>query len=499
MRTTSYAVTITGSHQLVVNDLPVDAPAGIAAGDSESLLAWAFDRVSDAHVENGGVMTLTVRDHRDGGYGTFEHVLKPNEDITIEDVRRRVGKDASTLHSGGGALARSAEVGEPSTPDSDPESLISSEALASTAEEGEEPASSGGNEVIETSATEEAPSVAVEPMPSPSVEAEAPAQSESERTPAVAAPLVGSTAATEGAAPSGDTGGEVEIGPLPFQPLPDANDDEEAEEKVEAPPAFQPTEAEQVAEEEAEQARRLAHESEQEAAEIERLRREAEAREAEQQAVQEQAERERTEVNAEIEAVAVKHKGKGFLKRGPKVTKPRKEPRVRKGKEERPERPAKVSRRDAAKNEQRDKIISENKTAADKVADTRGWRRVSRVIPRPVVGEEVIRKRKSRPWLIPLLLIPLLLVFGYKYYMDNQSEIHTAICVDERSMMRQSTDAACKDPESPTYNRWFYVPRDSTVPAINSRVDPAQGSLQPPDKDATVTYGFADDGGVVGE
>lgn len=638
MGNTSYAVTITSDHQLIVNDTPVAPPEGIHRGDSEALLAWALDRVSDAHADGGGVMILTIRDHREGGYGTSETVMQDGEDITIEDLRRRTGKDLSAVsveydeydeardeaqaladeqiaamilpedvggnaddvtsetsaesdatdaddQPGGnipagdtpeGERAAAAAAGRPFYPFDlgvsngatryDPLALVEGETTSvaprrAVVEDDDQTPPDAPAEHAETvsAQSDDAATVESESVDSEVVDAEAQGPDDAEsniiESEPVDAEVIEADQSASGAeddegtvdaAPESDDpttpdapveeptsiegdersatavadpgaeasdedgtqGDDVPRGPLPFKPLDDPEDEDPTEKHVEEPALFAMTDEERAAEERAEaEARDAAARAEVEEAERKAVE-EAERKRVERERHDIEAEVKRAKVEAKIEAVARKHAGDSDPEADTEIAKKaglvgRLRGRGAKKVREKKTAPAKVRKetgKERVSSRQAREIAARDAHAKEgqEVASKRGWIPLQRQVPRPHVPDAVVRQRRSRPWMWALLLVVLVGVLAYRYYMANEAEVYAAVCVDERTMTREVNDAACKDRKSPPYNRWLYVPRDGTVPPVDGAVDLNEGSFDPPTTEATITYGFADEGGLVG-
>ena len=125
---------------------------------------------------------------------------------------------------------------------------------------------------------------------------------------------------------------------------------------------------------------------------------------------------------------------------------------------------------------------------------------------RPELGEGEAQKAKgkkkqtpkSKPMIAALVVVSLLAVFLLVQLVRSQGEnSYVATCIDERTMVRQSSDAGCKNDEA-VYYRWWYTPSGSEVPAVNQTVSQQEGTRNRPE-DATIREGYDPQGGLYGD
>lgn len=122
---------------------------------------------------------------------------------------------------------------------------------------------------------------------------------------------------------------------------------------------------------------------------------------------------------------------------------------------------------------------------------------------RPELGEDEVaeikkeKKPRSKPMIAALIVLALVVVFLVVQLVRAQGEnSYVATCIDERTMVRQSSIEGCKNDEA-SYYRWWYTPRGSEVPAVNQTVAQDQGTRIRPEE-ATIREDFDAGGGVYG-
>lgn len=93
--------------------------------------------------------------------------------------------------------------------------------------------------------------------------------------------------------------------------------------------------------------------------------------------------------------------------------------------------------------------------------------------------------------------VALAALVGVRAVQGGGSDSYVAVCVDNRTMVRQAADSNCKTNPTPSYYRWFYIPSGKTVPIVEATVDANMGSTMAPPNSATIEYGFDRDGGTV--
>lgn len=108
------------------------------------------------------------------------------------------------------------------------------------------------------------------------------------------------------------------------------------------------------------------------------------------------------------------------------------------------------------------------------------------------------KKERSKPMIVALIIVSLvaavLLVQLVRSQGDNS---YVATCIDERTMVRQASEAGCESGEAPYY-RWWYTPSGSEVPAVNQTVSQAEGTRVRP-QEATIREGYDPQGGLYGD
>lgn len=116
-----------------------------------------------------------------------------------------------------------------------------------------------------------------------------------------------------------------------------------------------------------------------------------------------------------------------------------------------------------------------------------------------IEGKVVDPKRRRRNRII-LGVVGAVVVgaIGAAWFANQGKTAYVAVCVDERTMARQATDTACDaETASSPYYRWWYTPEGSQVPAVGDFAQEDQGTVNAPSrKDATISYGYEEDGGV---
>lgn len=126
---------------------------------------------------------------------------------------------------------------------------------------------------------------------------------------------------------------------------------------------------------------------------------------------------------------------------------------------------------------------------------------------RPEMGEDEaqkakkkkVKKERSKPMIAALVIVSLIAVFFAVQFIRSQGDnSYVATCIDERTMVRQSSDAGCKDDEAAAYYRWWYTPSGSEVPAVNQTVSQDQGTRIRPEN-ASIREGYDAGGGLYGD
>lgn len=108
------------------------------------------------------------------------------------------------------------------------------------------------------------------------------------------------------------------------------------------------------------------------------------------------------------------------------------------------------------------------------------------------------KRRKRNRIILGAVAGVVVLLIGVVWFANQGKTAYAAVCVDERTMARQASDTACEPgADSSPYYRWWYVPAGSRVPAVGDIAQEDQGTVNAPSrKDATVSYGYAESGGV---
>lgn len=108
-------------------------------------------------------------------------------------------------------------------------------------------------------------------------------------------------------------------------------------------------------------------------------------------------------------------------------------------------------------------------------------------------GPGISRRTKI---LVALAVIVVLALAVLARMFSGGGESYAAVCLDDRTMVRQQTLTPCEEDTDPYYT-WWYVPEGEYVPPVGGFALTGKGNTRAPaNEDATITYGFADDGGV---
>lgn len=569
--TGTYFVKITDDHRLLVNDREL-TPGGIASGDSEALLAWALDRVAQAHMGSGGSMTLNVFDYREGGYGSQNVVLQPGTVVGIEDLRE-ASQHVYTPPMPPQDDVESEETGAPEGVESEvapDDQGLTEESMADHVEDqhpepehltpGEEPphderSVSGDEQQREAGEeadpasmpeatepeTEDAPlpmAVADEPEGAARAHADDVAEGEpldvmaEQSEPSEPIALSGNDTASFTPPQTAETGDDTTTTGVPAAseldedvtpeseahdgepdpvlmrhaagPVP-ADDDQQMVERpaeaapeperpapleergataVVAPPAPEPDRGRGAT-------RAVLPVSSVGPEPVSVSKVDARATERAQREARKQADAQAKQAAADAKKAAAERKraddgaARAAAKRG---------------------------KEDAAKREREAKQAArEAKRRGPQVADVAvehsmrpGWMPLrDPAVPRPSLGEDGLNKPARATskinWKVwGALALVLLSVLAVRVRMSTSPDVFTAVCIDNRTMVRESSDYNCQNQRA-VYYRWFYVRNGSMVPGVNEQADPDQGSTLPPASNATIIYGFRSDGGVAGK
>lgn len=116
-----------------------------------------------------------------------------------------------------------------------------------------------------------------------------------------------------------------------------------------------------------------------------------------------------------------------------------------------------------------------------------------------IEGKRIDLKRRRRNRIILAgAAVVVVGVIGAAWLVSQGKTAYAAVCIDERTMARQATDTAC-EPEagSSPYYRWWFTPEGNQVPAVGDFAQAGQGTINTPARgDATISYGYEEDGGV---
>lgn len=148
-------------------------------------------------------------------------------------------------------------------------------------------------------------------------------------------------------------------------------------------------------------------------------------------------------------------------------------------------------------------FAQENVTEREDISSKKVWYKRNR----PEMGADEAKKIKqkkpkkerSKPMIAAIVVLSLVALFFAVQFIRTQGEnSYVATCLDERTMVRQSSDAGCKDDEAAAYYRWWYTPSGSEVPAVNQTVSQDQGTRIRPEN-ATIREGYDAAGGLYGD
>lgn len=507
----SYAIRLTPEGELVVNDVLVPGPEEIHRGDTEALLAWALDRAMGNHRESDEALALTLQDHRSPGYGEHDLTLAPGEEFPIEALRERAGMDLSpdfaefqqyddAMAEAQSAAARDAEetprngkivfVEDVDSPEPDSEMSSGWGSLS------DEPPRLATPFVEDVSDEPLAPETGVDAAPDPLTDEASVEPERSEGTEPEEPEVI-----VEEDAFSGERDAEPPARPHFIDAHADSEEAEPTVDEEGATPGedAEGTDAEGTEVQEPEEGDTVDEDVADEPAApgpAFGLRPRIEKEPDDSASV-------RPETTARSESEAAGKKTRATGKRRPKTPKTRQPASApTQGKQPKPTR---SERRDSAKGDQIDNIKKGIMEEREARAQAQGWTSRPPTIARPSRPEQVKKQSGPMPWYAWALLILLGLGGGaWVYYNEEQRDTYVAVCVDDRSMVRQESSDPCLDADSPAYNRWLYVARGEQVPAVGQSVGLEGEALRsalvhPEDETAAITYGFADDGGIVGE
>lgn len=89
----AYEVALSADGALSVNGASVTLPASRDASVGDDALAWVLEQVAREHMRIGGVMDLSLLDHRPGGYGARHLLLAPGQVLTVDRLREMSGRN----------------------------------------------------------------------------------------------------------------------------------------------------------------------------------------------------------------------------------------------------------------------------------------------------------------------------------------------------------------------------------------------------------------------
>lgn len=545
VETFAYVIRVTEDHRLLVEggdgEFVEIAPedGSIPVGDSESLLEWAMKTVADVHDASGGNMELKIEDLRDNGYGTKKVMTAPGGNITIQDLRKRTGRDLSSISAYYAGMTTDGESsdGESSDPhatsgedaqavDAEPAEAVESDADDASGDQEQEQEQERAPEDPEgTPDPEDAPQLHKQDDTAPAaqgdefaplpdeIDAPAPAPDDIhaaepsaehldadvpqlppeephhvEATEAQNEPLSQAQDPQEYAPPAVDSyAQDAYMDDGPFAPQLSDEDDEAYADEFAAAPAPEPDNDDALGVFDS-------HEDDADA-----------PTPGAETTNEEDADHEERPGGIRDRLTARKGSAKRRPSRKTKTKTAGKTKPAGKPKRERSTRSADkpASKKRASRKERKEA----KKAIAGQPVEQRirpGWTKWDGR-RRPELGEDEIpkepvdpeaKKKRRRNILIALGAL-LALLIGLGIWVNTNPNTYAATCMDERTMSRHATIDACEN-EDASYYRWWYTPRGSEVPAVGQTVDPSQGSKMEPGGRAIIHTDWEAEGGTVG-